>query len=69
MMDMDLATAKDWLIVISSGGTLLIGIAFLWLRSKFPTKDEHNAQTSALKADIKSIGDKMDAREDVSTVG
>jgi predicted nucleic acid-binding Zn-ribbon protein len=64
MNNFDLSTAKDWLIVVSSGGTLLIAIAFMWLRSKFPTKDEHEAQTTALKADIKKLGEKMDSRED-----
>lgn len=62
--DFNLSTIKDWLIVISSGGTVLLALIVLFLNTKYPTKGEHNEQTNALKSDIKKLGDKMDAREE-----
>lgn len=51
---------KEWWWVISVPGTLLLGAALAYLRTKFPTKEEFHE----LKTSIDGLGKSFDGRVD-----
>ncbi|MGO4287960.1 hypothetical protein [Bosea sp. TAB14] len=67
MKDIDWASiimlAKDIWWIISVPLTVLVGIGMFFLRSQFPTKAQHDAQTQTLQASIKSLGDHVATNE------
>jgi predicted nucleic acid-binding Zn-ribbon protein len=59
---MTLAELKDWVSVIGAGGTIVLGLAFLWLRANFATlsyvekqRAEVAGQLKVLKGDVDGV--------------
>lgn len=55
--------AKDIWWIVSLPLTALVGIGMFYLRSKFPTKEQHDQQTATLQASIKSLSDHVATNE------
>lgn len=58
-----IAIIKDIWWIASLPLAAAAGVGMLYLRSKFPTKEQHDAQTQTLQASIKSLGDHVAANE------
>lgn len=57
------AMAKDIWWIISLPLTALVGIGMFYLRSKFPTKEQHDQQTATLQLSIKDLSDHVATNE------
>lgn len=55
--------AKDIWWIVSVPLTVLVGIGMFFLRSQFPTKAQHDAQTQTLQASIKDLRDHVATNE------
>lgn len=58
-----IAAAKDIWWIVSVPLTVLVGIGMFFLRSQFPTKEQHDAQTQTLQASIKDLRDHVAVNE------
>lgn len=57
------ALAKDIWWIISLPLTALVGFGMFYLRSQFPTKAQHDAQTETLQESIKNLRDHVATNE------
>lgn len=55
--------AKDIWWIVSVPLTVLVGIGMFFLRSQFPTKAQHDAQTATLQESIKVLSDHVAVNE------
>lgn len=53
---------KDWVWIASALAPLMFGWAMLYLRERFPTKDEHNRQADGMKAAVEELSKQVDRR-------
>ncbi len=58
-----LSFAKDIWWIISVPLTVLVGVGMFFLRSQFPTKAQHDAQTATLQESIKNLSDHVAINE------
>ncbi len=58
-----LSFAKDIWWIVSVPLTVLVGIGMFFLRSQFPTKAQHDAQTATLQDSIKVLSDHVAVNE------
>jgi len=58
-----LTFAKDIWWIISLPLTALVGVGMFFLRSQFPTKAQHDAQTATLQQSIKDLSDHVATNE------
>lgn len=50
---------KDWVWIASAAAPFLFGWAMLYLKERFPTKDEHARQAAELKASVDGLSGKV----------
>lgn len=55
--------AKDVWWIASVPLTVLVGVGMFFLRSQFPTKAQHDAQTTTLQESIKDLSDRVATNE------
>lgn len=55
--------AKDVWWIVSVPLTVLVGVGMFFLRSQFPTKAQHDAQTATLQESIKVLSDHVAVNE------
>lgn len=55
--------AKDIWWVVSAPLTVLVGVGMFYLRSQFPTKEQHDAQTQTLQKSIADLSDHVATNE------
>lgn len=55
--------AKDWIWIGWIMGPVFLGAGLLWLKERFPTKQEHADQAAALKASVDLLTVQVERRQ------